>query len=521
MLRAVDDLSRRLPSGRRRCGLRPQRRHGVLHARVGRRAPGGVEFRARRLELGRPAAPGEGQDVRARDVALRLDGVRAEDRPYQPLGLGADLAGAALEPFARPQRLRLEVLRRHVRGIGRVLALAAAQAPVLRDGLAAVQDRDGGRAQPHVDGPADEAVRHRVAHVVALHVVVRRHLAAPPLVQLERRPGQRVQRRALLAEERVVATALGALAGVEGVDEPPHLAVQLVEGREALVGERCEHPHLAQVHRLLHRALVPRFPLPGRHHRAPVVLGHLEVGVVDLHRVGPPPAVGGGGAVVRHEDVGDPSRRLERVHVRLDPGPAAHVGEALGPYPARPGEDRDEQVGGRPPARHRVEDRCGEARPVHVHRPAGLVRDARREAAGPRVLADLLAELGVLVEPLAARVTIEVARPLQRERHLRHPRELVADALVIGLEVLFAALRPAVGEEARDLRVGHRLQPLRVDPPLVHLGGALRHRRLAAPERPRRLVPAHPLQQLAHYLLLRGHAGLLSTGRGHPGGAPS
>lgn len=170
------------------------------------------------------------------------------------------------------------------------------------------------------------------------------------------------------------------------------------------------------------------------------MLGHLEVGVVDLHRPRLAPAVRRGGAVVGHDDVRNAPGGLERMDVRRGPGARPHVGEALGVHPRRPGERRDEKVRGRPPAGHRVEDRRGDPRPVDEHRPAGLVRDARDEVVRPGVVADLLAELRVLVEALAARVTIEVARPLQRERHLRHPREPVADARVVGLEVLFAAL---------------------------------------------------------------------------------
>ena len=496
-------------------GLRPDRGHRVLDARVGGGAAGRVDARARGLELRRAPALRERQDVGAGDVALLLDGVRVEDGPYRPLRLGPDLPGAPPEPGARPQGLRLHVLGRHVGGVGRALAPAAAQARVLGHGLAAVEHRHGRGAEAHVDGPADQAVRHRVAHVVALHVVVRRHLAPPPLAPLEGRVRQRVQGGPLLAEEGVVAAAPapGERAGVEGVDEAPHLRVQLLEGREPLVGERGEHPRLAQVDRLLRGRLVPRPPHARRHHGAAVALRRLEVGAVDLHRPRLAPAVRRGGAVVGHDDVRNAPGGLGRMDVRRDPGARPHVGEALGVHPRRPGERRDEKVRGRPPAGRRVEDRRGDPRPVDEHRPAGLARDARDEVVGPRVLPDLPAEARVAVWPLAARVTIGVARPLQRERHLRRPRELVADARVVGLEVLFAALPAAIGKEARGLRVGHRLEPGGVDPLLLHLRGAPSDGRLAAPEGAGGVVPAHPLQQLEHYLFLSGHAGLLPTGR--------
>lgn len=134
-------------------------------------------------------------------------------------------------------------------------------------------------------------------------------------------------------------------------------------------------------------------------------------------------------------------------HVGGYPRARPHVQRALRVDPPRPGQTGDEQARRRPPARHGIEDRGGQPRPVHEHRPARLVRDTGGEVVRARVIADLLAELRVLVEPPAAGVTIDVERLLQRERHLRDPRQLVADALAVGLEVLFAAPRAAVGEE--------------------------------------------------------------------------
>ena len=175
-----------------------------------------------------------------------------------------------------------------------------------------------------------------------------------------------------------------------------------------------------------------------------------------------------------------------------DPGAAAHVREALGEDPSRPGKAGHEQVRRRPFASHRVKERRREAGPDDEHRPAGLVDDSRDEVVFAGALADPPAEPGASVEPPAARVTIAVARPLERQRHPRDLCELVADARAVGLEALFAALPTAVGEEARDLRPGHRLEPLGVDAPLAHRRGAPRHGRLAAAQRRGDLVPAHP-----------------------------
>lgn len=401
-----------------------------------------------------------------------------------------------------------------------MLAPAAAQATVLGDGLAAVQDRDGGHPEPHVQGPADEAERHRVAHAVALHVVVRRHLAAAPLAPLEGIRRQRAERRAPLAEERVVAAppATGEGPGAQRADEPARLRVGLLQAREPLAGHWGERPRLARVDGLLGRRLVARPPGARRHHRAPVALGRLQVGAVDLRRLGLAAPVGRGGAAVGHDDVGRASGRPEGAHMGGDPGSAAHVREALGVHPSRPGEARDEEVGGRRLPRHRVVHGGGHPGPVDEHQPAGLAGDACGEAVGPGAVADPLAEPGVPVGPLPAGVAVAVAPPLQRERHLRDPRELAADPRAVGLEVLLGPLRPAVLEQRRHLGVGHRLEPLGADAPLARLRRALRDRRLAAAREAGRVVPARPLEQPPDDFLLRGHTAPFRAG-GRPGGA--
>ncbi len=299
--------------GRRRRGRRargrglrlgPQRRHGVLHARAGRRAPEGVDPRARGLEL-RGAAPlGERQDVGARDERLGLHRVGVEHGAHEPPRLGPDRVGAALEPLARPERARLEVRGR-----------------------------------------------------------------------------QRVEGRPLPTEERVVAAALavGVGAGVQRVDELRGGRVELGQRAEPLAGERGEHPGLAVVDRLLRERLVPGPAHARGDDGAPVVLGHPQVGVVDLHRRAALPAVGRRGAVVGDDDVGGAPGGGERAHVSGYPGARPHVAEELSVDSPGVREARHEQVCGGAPARHGVEGRGGDARPVDEHRaPPARARCARR-----------------------------------------------------------------------------------------------------------------------------------------------
>lgn len=180
----------------------------------------------------------------------------------------------------------------------------------------------------------------------------------------------------------------------------------------------------------------------GGQDRAAVALRHLELGVVDFHRLRFPLTGGGGGAVFRREYIGHAARRPERMDVRRDPGAHPHGWESFGVHPRRPGERRDEQIRGRSPSGHRVEDRCDKPCPVGGYRPAGL-------------------------------------------------------------ELLLATLPTAVGEEVQDLRIGHRLEPLRSRFPPPSSRRTSRPSPCCTGGRGR-WHSSSPLQQLAHDLILSG-----------------
>lgn len=82
-----------------------------------------------------------------------------------------------------------------------------------------------------------------------------------------------------------------------------------------------------------------------------------------------------------------------------------------------------------------------------------------------------------------------------------------------GAEVLFAALSAAVSEEARDLRLGHRLEPFGVDATLAHRRGHLAMVDLLQPSAEAtsfQLTP--PLQELVHFLLACQGCPFLASG---------
>src|SRR5271166_6194183 len=88
----------------------------------------------------------------------------------QAFGVWPDLASPAAEPLRRPLGVA-PVGAGHVVGVRAVLA---AHVPALMspDALAAMEDLDHARSDPHVDLGADERVRDRIKKVMDLDVIV-------------------------------------------------------------------------------------------------------------------------------------------------------------------------------------------------------------------------------------------------------------------------------------------------------------------------------------------------------------
>ena len=100
----------------------------------------------------------------------------------QPLGVRPDLAGPAAESVRRP----FGVTPMGAGHVVRVRAVLAAHVAALMgaDALAAMEDLDHARGDPHVDLGADERVRNRVEEVMDLDVIVEIDARASPFREL-------------------------------------------------------------------------------------------------------------------------------------------------------------------------------------------------------------------------------------------------------------------------------------------------------------------------------------------------
>ena len=100
----------------------------------------------------------------------------------QAFGVRPDLAGPAAEPIRRPLGVA-PVGAGHMVGVRAVLAAHGA-ALMGADALAAMEDLDGSRGDPHVDLGADQRVRDRIEKVMDLDVIVEIDPRAPPFREL-------------------------------------------------------------------------------------------------------------------------------------------------------------------------------------------------------------------------------------------------------------------------------------------------------------------------------------------------
>src|SRR5260370_25956308 len=134
---------------------------------------------------------------------MRPAGERGAD---QALGVRPDLAGPPAEPIRRPLGVT-PVGAGHVIGVRAVLTAYVA-ALMGADALAAMEDLDRARGDPHVDLGADERVRDRIQEVMDLVVVIEIDPRAPPFRELPIVGGQVVEDVALdLLEQLATAQA--------------------------------------------------------------------------------------------------------------------------------------------------------------------------------------------------------------------------------------------------------------------------------------------------------------------------
>ena len=135
-----------------------------------------------RLEAGRVEAAIGAQNAEAGAEPLFGMGPAGEHGADQAFGVRPDLAGPAAEPIRRPLGVA-PVGAGHVVGIRAVLAAHVA-ALMDADALAAMEDLDRARGDPHIDLGADQRVRDRIEKVMDLDVIVEIDPGAPPFREL-------------------------------------------------------------------------------------------------------------------------------------------------------------------------------------------------------------------------------------------------------------------------------------------------------------------------------------------------
>ena len=102
------------------------------------------------------------------------------------------------------------------------------------DALVIVEDLDHPMGEPHLDGAADQPVRHRVERLVDLDMVVGMHLRRFPLGVFERRRRQGAERRPLDLLEQFAA------AFADMAHRPVVQFLQQIGDRRVELGQREE-----------------------------------------------------------------------------------------------------------------------------------------------------------------------------------------------------------------------------------------------------------------------------------------
>ena len=273
----------------------------------------------------------------------------------QAFGVRPDLAGPAAEPIRRPLGVA-PVGAGHMVGVRAVLAAHVA-ALMDADALAAMEDLDHARGDPHVDLGADERVRDRIQEVMDLDVIVEIDARAPPFRELPILGGQ--------GDEGVALDLLEQLAAADAEVAHGTLVHALHDERDGLVafGEReegqpaqpPENVGLRKSHAGLDFRLVPRLSRPRRQDADRVMRRHRAVGAVDLgivERGLVDPAL----QIVGNQQLRRAAEKAEHAHVRAGPVRQLLRPGRLGIGEVRGAEHGDENLRLADFARRRIDD---------------------------------------------------------------------------------------------------------------------------------------------------------------------
>ena len=299
----------------------------------------------------------------------------------------------------------------------------------------------------------DQRVGHAVVVAVELDVIVDVGLGLLPLGELERRGGQRTQRRLVERLEGAATIARQALEGacVEILEQLGDGHVELGQREEAPVPQPRQDPALHDLHAHLHLALVLRLVGACGQDRHAVVLGELGSGALQLRRVSVRFADHGAG-VVGDDQLGHAADETQRPPQRPQPVGLRLRGRGAGEGVVRGPEHGHEDLRPRNLAGLGVDDRHRVARVVDEELLAGAVHLAHRALEALGEVPVEVAEARILVGRPGRR--LDVLLPQQCEGDVLALEPLM-DAGEIGHPV--AHRRPARTRRPAQQRAQARL----------------------------------------------------------------
>ena len=301
------------------------------------------------------------------------------------------------------------------------------------DALAAMEDLDGARGDPHVDLGADERVRNRIEKVMDLDVIVEIDPRAPPFRELPIVGGQ--------GDEGVALDCLEQLASAQAEVAHRTLVHALHDERDGLVafGEREERQRaqspenvgLCESDAGLDLRLVPRLSRPRRQDADRIMRRHRAVGAVDLGIV-EGGLVDAALQIVGNQQLRHAAEEAEHAHVRAGPVRQRLCPGRLGVGEVRGAEHADEYL--------RLADFAG--RRIDDPDPLARIVDERL-LPGDMVLAHH-----------------------RRQPSLEAAKQIAEPAVAVALGMDLSVFLPEDRHrDARTLQLARQGRPVRLDPP--------------------------------------------------------
>jgi hypothetical protein len=295
------------------------------------------------------------------------------------------------------------------------MAATLRAADMAGDTLVIVEYLDHPMGEPHLDGAADQPVRHGIEGLVDLDMIVGMDLRRFPLGIFEGCLRQRLERRPFDLFEQF-ASAFADMAHwpvVQFLEQFGDRRVEFGQREEGPVPEPRQDPSLDDQHRALDLGLVARLSAAGWQDGGVVMLGKRLEGRVQ--RWLEPQCRGDTGLqVIAHDRLGDAAEEGERPSLTLDPVRQLLAQAGKGEGQVGGGQNRNKDLRRMNDAGHRIDHRHRLPGIVGLHHRTRLVALAEGRA-GPLLEGRIfVAEPG---EAVAVGMGDPVFLPQKRQRH--------------------------------------------------------------------------------------------------------